>query len=137
MTPAEMARLHAASFTTPRPWTEAEFVALLDSPLCFLLADQSGFLVGRVVADEAELLTLAVDPEARRQGAGGRLVNCFLDESRRRGARSAFLEVAQTNAAARALYRKAGFTETGRRRGYYRNADSAPVDALVLVMALA
>lgn len=137
MTPAELARLHAASFTTPRPWTEAEFVALLDSPLCFLLADQSGFLVGRVVADEAELLTLAVDPEARRQGAGGRLVNSFLDESRRRGARSAFLEVAETNTAARALYRKAGFTETGRRRGYYRGPDSAPVDALVLVMALA
>lgn len=135
MTPAELAALHARVFTTPRPWSAAEFAALLADPLVFLLSEPAGFLLGRVVAGEAELLTLAVAPEARRQGTGARLVQEFLQESARRGAESAFLEVAAPNAAARALYAAAGFAETGRRRNYYRNAEGGAEDALILVFA--
>lgn len=136
MTPAELATLHAACFTTPRPWTEAEFAGFLASPLVFLLTAQQGFLLARVVAGEAELLTLAVARDARRQGVGTRLVEGFLSEAQARGAESAFLEVAETNVAARALYAAAGFVPAGKRREYYHAADGSLQDALILVRTL-
>lgn len=132
MTPADLARLHAACFTTPRPWSEAEILGLLDSRFTFLLEEASGFLMGRVIAGEAELLTLAVDPAARRQGIAKRLLARFLVEAEAREAETAFLEVARSNAAARALYAKSGFAETGCRPGYYGPAE----DALILSLSL-
>lgn len=133
MTPAALAALHARSFVTPRPWTEAEIARLLADPLVFLLVEgDAGFLMGRAVAGEAELLTLAVAPEARRRGLGRKLVSRFLYQARLRGAESAFLEVSEENAAARALYARAGFAEVGRRRGYYRDPHGRAVDAVVL-----
>lgn len=136
MTPAEMARLHAACFTTPRPWTEAEFAGLLAEPSVFALTRPGAILLGRAIAGEAELLTLAVDPAARRQGLARALVQDFLAEARARAAESAFLEVAEANAPARALYAAAGFAQAGRRRGYYRLPGGGAEDALVLVRAL-
>lgn len=136
MTPATLAALHAQCFTTPRPWSAAEFADLIADPLVFLLSDgETGLLLGRVVAGEAELLTLAVAPDARRHGTGARLVQGFLQEAARRGAESAFLEVASSNAAARALYAEAGFAEAGRRRNYYHRPDGSAEDALILVFA--
>jgi ribosomal-protein-alanine N-acetyltransferase len=137
VTPSDLSALHARAFTTPRPWSEAEFATLLADPLVFLLAEgDAGFLLGRAVAGEAELLTIAVAPEARRRGLGRRLVGRFIYQARLRGAQSAFLEVAEDNAAAQALYRASGFVEAGRRRGYYRTPDGGAVDALVLVRSL-
>jgi ribosomal-protein-alanine N-acetyltransferase len=137
MTPAGLAALHARAFITPRPWSEAEFAALLTDPLAFLLVEgDAAFLLGRAVAGEAELLTIAVTPEARRLGLGRKLVGRFIYQARLRGAESAFLEVAEDNAAARRLYLAAGFSETGRRRGYYRTPDGRAVDALVMVRSL-
>lgn len=136
MTPGDMAALHASCFTTPRPWSEAEFASLLVSPLSFALFEPAGFLLARVVAGEAELLTLAVAPDARRRGMGAALVSAFVQESARRGADSAFLEVADDNAAARALYAAAGFTPAGKRRGYYEAPDGSRQDALILVRSL-
>jgi ribosomal-protein-alanine N-acetyltransferase len=137
MTPADLATLHARAFTTPRPWSEAEFTALLADPLAFLLVEgDAAFLLGRAVAGEAELLTIAVAPEARRLGLGRKLVGRFIYQARLRGAESAFLEVAEDNAAARGLYRASGFAEAGRRRGYYRTPEGKAVDALVLVRSL-
>ena len=133
MTPFDLATLHARAFTTPRPWSEAEFSALLTDPLAFLLVEgDAGFLLGRAVAGEAELLTLAVAPEARGRGLGRRLVSRFLYQARLRGADEAFLEVAEDNAPARAVYSRAGFTESGRRRGYYILPQGRAVDALVM-----
>lgn len=137
MTPADLAALHAACFTSPRPWSEAEFAGFLSNRLVFLLTEPGGFLLGRVIADEAEILTLAVDPACRRKGIAARLVNAFLTESARRGAASAFLEVAEGNTAARALYASAGFTESGRRRGYYDRPEGGAEDGLVLSCGLA
>lgn len=131
-----MAALHARCFTTPRPWSAAEIAALLADPLVFCLTEPTGFLMGRAVAGEAELLTLAVDPAARRQGTGRRLVAGFLAESARRGAESCFLEVAAQNAAARALYAAAGFVTAGTRRGYYRDGAGKAGDALIMVLAV-
>lgn len=133
MTPEALAALHGLCFTTPRPWSAAEFTALLADPLTFLLVEgDAGFLLGRAVAGEAELLTLAVAPEARRRGLGRKLVSRFLYQARLRGAESAFLEVAADNDPARGLYTRAGFIEAGRRRGYYRTPEVQAVDALVL-----
>ncbi|OYU17132.1 MAG: ribosomal-protein-alanine N-acetyltransferase [Rhodobacteraceae bacterium PARR1] len=137
MTPADLAALHAACFTTPRPWSAAEFADLISNRLVFLLTEPGGFLMGRVIADEAEVLTIAVDPAHRQQGIGARLMRRFLTESASRGATSAFLEVAEGNIPARALYTRAGFAESGRRRGYYHLPDGTPDDALVMTCALA
>ncbi len=126
-----MARLHAASFTLPAPWSEAEITATLASPFNFALLRETGFLLGKVVAGEAELLTIAVDPAARRLGTGRALVAAFLAEARARAADTAFLEVAATNAAARSVYTAAGFIQTGRRKGCYRG-EGLVVDAIVM-----
>ncbi len=137
MTPDSLAALHAACFTSPRPWTAVEFADLLSNPFVFLLTEPGGFMMGRVIADEAEVLTIAVDPTLRQKGIGARLINRFLSESASRGAVSAFLEVAEGNTAARALYARSGFTESGRRRGYYHHPDGSPDDALVMTCTLA
>lgn len=136
MTPADLAALHARSFTTPRPWSEAEFAGFLASPLCFLCSEPSGFALGRVIADEAELLTIAVDPHARRTGAGRRLLQAFEAEAQTRGATTAFLEVASDNAPARGLYASGGWAESGLRKGYYHAPDGARIDAVVMCRSL-
>lgn len=104
---------------------------LLASPLCFALSEPQGFIIGRVVAGEAELLTIAVTPEAQGRGIGGRLVARFLAEAVLRGAANVFLEVAADNAAGLALYQKAGFVASGRRRGYF----GPGVDAIAMARA--
>lgn len=128
MTPYELSLFHQMSFVTPRPWTAAEFEQVLATRGAFLLTEGSSLLVGRALAGEAELLTVAVPPPARRQGTARRLLARFEDHARRRGARSAFLEVASNNAAAQALYLGAGWAETGRRRSYY----GPDTDAVIL-----
>lgn len=133
MTPDQLAALHARCFACPRPWTGAEFAALLDSPHTFLLIRPQGFLLGRVVVDEAELLTLAVAPDARRQGIARDLAAEFAATSRARGAVHAFLEVAADNAPAQALYHAAGWRESGRRRRYY----GPDLDAIAMTLDLA
>jgi ribosomal-protein-alanine N-acetyltransferase len=137
MTPAALAALHGRCFTTPRPWTEPEFAGFLADPLAFVLVEgDSGFVLGRVVAGEAEVLTLAVAPEARRRGLGRKLLARFIYQARLRAAETAFLEVAAGNAAARALYLTAGFAESGRRRNYYHSPDDMPDDAIVMARRL-
>jgi ribosomal-protein-alanine N-acetyltransferase len=132
MTPESLAALHARCFTTPRPWSAAEFAGFQADPLVFLLSEgDAGFLLGRAVAGEAELLTLATAPEARRRGLGRKLVARFFYQARLRGSQTAFLEVAEDNAPARALYLATGFAEAGRRRAYYCRPDGTAIDALV------
>ncbi|KAJ55050.1 alanine acetyltransferase [Actibacterium mucosum KCTC 23349] len=137
MTPAEMAKLHAACFTTPRPWSADEFATLLTSDTVFALTEPNGFFLGRVVAGEAELLTIAVDPAHRRKGLGVKLVRGFLRDAAARSATEAFLEVAADNAAAIALYQKTGFAESGRRARYYQKPDGSRLDALILSASIA
>ncbi|WP_245727256.1 ribosomal protein S18-alanine N-acetyltransferase [Paracoccus isoporae] len=127
-----MAAIHAASFSRPRPWRADEFADLLSDPAVFLIAAGKGFIIGRCILDEAELLTLAVAPEGRRQGSGRHLVALFQAEATRRGAATAFLEVAADNGAARALYASAGWAEAGRRRDYYGSGTDAIVMRLTL-----
>ncbi|MEL6765718.1 MAG: GNAT family N-acetyltransferase [Pseudomonadota bacterium] len=86
----------------------------------------------RFAADEAEILTLGVVPEARRRGLGTALLAASIAIAEGCGAASIFLEVAEDNDAARALYAAAGFEEVGRRDGYYERRDGSRVAALVL-----
>jgi len=93
----------------------------------------SGFLVGRTVADEFEILNMAVSPAHRRRGIGARLVTEALAWSRTSGARRAYLEVRSSNEAAISLYAGHGFREKGRRTGYY----VSPIeDAIVFSLAI-
>jgi ribosomal-protein-alanine N-acetyltransferase len=133
MAPDELAALHALAFeNTLRPWTANEFFVLLAQPATVFAALDGGFAIGRIAGPEAELLSIAVHPEARRRGLGRRLVAAFEAEAAARGAEEAFLEVAATNTAAWALYVRAGYTETHRRRGYYARPGAVPIDAIVL-----
>ncbi len=136
MTPADMAALHALCFTTPRPWSTAEIAAFADDPLCFTLIETESFLIGRAVAGEAELLTLAVAPQARRRGIGAKLVQRFLYQARLRSAAHAHLEVAATNIPAITLYAATGFAQTGHRPGYYRPPGLPPIDAIIMSRAI-
>jgi ribosomal-protein-alanine N-acetyltransferase len=136
VTPEALATLHARCFQSPPPWSKADFAGFLADPLAFLLVEgDAGFLLGRAVAGEAELLTLAVAPEARRRGLARKLVSRFLYQARLRGAEAAFLEVSAENTAAIALYESAGFTRTGLRRGYYRTPEGQRIDAVVMTRA--
>ncbi len=120
-----MALLHAAAFPPPDQWSAAAFAAQLALPGVFgLLDERGGLALARVVADEAELLTISVHPEAQRLGIGRALLTAVLSEAARRGARAVFLEVAESNAPARALYASLAFEPVGRRPGYYASADA-------------
>lgn len=125
-----LAALHADGFDAP--WDAAEFAALLDQPGVFAIALGEAFVLCRVVADEAEILTIATAPAARRLGLGRRLVEAACAFSHAQGAVAMLLEVAADNAPAQALYAATGFEPVGRRRGYYARPGAAPVDALVL-----
>lgn len=133
--PAALARLHAQCFTTPRPWSEAEFSDLLRDPACRLqIQSQGGVLQGfallRQVLEEAELLTLAVAPSAQRQGIARNLL--LSASAQMPTADHCILEVARDNIAARALYARLGFAEVGHRPRYYRAPDGTTTDALIL-----
>lgn len=133
--PQRMADLHAACFTSPRPWSAQEFASLLSDPKSVICGDPSGFVIGRVVLDEIELLTIAIAPDLQGQGRGTLVLADFLKAAAQRGAESCFLEVAETNTAARALYAKSGFNEIGRRKNYYATSGGSAVDAIVLSRA--
>jgi len=135
------ADLHLTAFD--RAWTAGELQRLIDGPCAFALeaapeaSDERapaplGFIVVRAVAGEAEILTLAVHPKARRQGLGRTLVQAAAATAATFGAEAFWLEVAVDNAAAIALYAETGFHTAGRRPGYYARKGGERVDALVM-----
>lgn len=131
---ATLAGIHAQAFETP--WDEPALDSLLGQAGVHLLARPDGFILIRVVADEAEVLTLAVRPSARGRGLGTILVEGAVDLARAAGAGRLFLEVAEDNRPARALYGRLGFEAAGRRRGYYTRSDGTAQDALILSLSL-
>jgi [ribosomal protein S18]-alanine N-acetyltransferase len=95
----------------------------------------AGFALSRVIADEAELLLLAVPPAQRRMGVGSALLQAVADEARARGAERIHLEMRDGNPAAY-LYNHAGFHEVGRRKAYYRGRGGSSFDAITLACRL-
>lgn len=131
-----MATTHAAAFSQSRPWTEAEFAALLDSPLTFAVGDARCFALVRVVVDEAELLTIATHPDHQRQGLAREAMNSWRELAALRGAETAFLEVAADNTPACDLYATCGFSNCGNRSVYYRRQNGPAVDAILMRQAI-
>jgi [ribosomal protein S18]-alanine N-acetyltransferase len=113
---------------TAAHWSAEQYGALFraSNPARFALVLQEeaglqGFVIARVVGDDWEIENIAVAGPARRRGLGARLLGELLDLARTRGAGSVFLEVRESNHAARALYEKWAFLESGRRRRYYKD----------------
>jgi ribosomal-protein-alanine N-acetyltransferase len=133
---AAVAAMHSEGFA--RGWPATEVAALL--------ADQAvagdgvaaggaalvGFVMSRVAADEAEILSIAVKAAQRRGGLASALLGAHLGTLAARGVRKLFLEVEAENAAAIALYRRFGFAEVGRREAYYRRPDGRAATAVVM-----
>jgi ribosomal-protein-alanine N-acetyltransferase len=141
-----VARMETACFTDP--WSRSSFASLLGHRhVLFLVADWftgggaehdelsapnaelAGYVVAWLAADEAEIANLAVAPARRGQRIGAHLLDAALGELMVRGAATVYLEVRESNAAARRLYASRGFREVGRRKKYYRRPQE---DALVL-----
>lgn len=136
MTPEQLAKIHAASFTHPRPWSVAEFTDLLASSRTRLITSTNGFAVIQIAGPEAELLTIAVHPNARRSGEGSTLMRDLLEAAKAARCEEIFLEVVETNTPAIALYHMHGFTERAIRKDYYNGPNGAKSTALVLHRSL-
>ena len=121
------------------PWGSREFTSALSSPqTIFLVAEDhrgviAGYVIALAVIDEAEILNLAVKNDCRRAGIGAKLLDDAIASVRSRGAEQIYLEVRESNEAARGLYAARGFGEVARRKGYYRQPLE---DALVLRLAV-
>ncbi len=129
-----VAELHAQAFADF--WSAREISALICGPGAFgLLAREAGgiagFILCRTIADEAEILTLATAPVRRRCGVASGLTQAASSHVAGRGALRLFLEVAEDNLAAIALYRRLGFARVGVRLGYYSRPGGA-ISALVM-----
>jgi [ribosomal protein S18]-alanine N-acetyltransferase len=119
-------------------WTQASYREWMNSPGAVAFVSEvdggvTGFIIGRQVVDEAEVLNVAVSPLARRKGQGGVLLKAALQEFRTRSVNRVYLEVRESNVAARAFYTKHGFSQTGKRLKYYRKPEEA---AIVMEMRL-
>jgi [ribosomal protein S18]-alanine N-acetyltransferase len=113
-------------------WTELGFRELLCWPgVLALVSEQDGkvcgFIIGRQVEGEAEILNLAVIPAKRRKGEGSALLKVAVDEFQVQHVSRVFLEVRESNEGGIAFYEQHGFAKTGRRASYYRNPDDAAV----------
>ncbi|HVX74525.1 MAG TPA: ribosomal protein S18-alanine N-acetyltransferase [Bradyrhizobium sp.] len=132
---ARLAQLHGASFH--RGWGEGEFEAMLSERNTLvhrlkLGRKIIGFAVSRIGADEAEILSVAIEPDHRGRGLSRNLLLTHLGHLAGRGVRTVFLEVEENNQPARKLYERAGFTAIGRRERYYQQADGEQLNALLM-----
>ncbi|MET0598593.1 MAG: GNAT family N-acetyltransferase [Mesorhizobium sp.] len=136
---AALARLHREDFA--RPWTGGEFADLLAEKTVFgfaafetgnAKAGPKGFVLARLAAGEAEILTVAVARSHRRRGLGRQLMDAVLRRLHALRAEALFLEVDETNQPAIALYRRLGFREVGKRPSYYDAGGGRKSNALVM-----
>lgn len=142
--PAQQADLEALSAVHRRAftpgWDPEEIADLASGPGAFGLIVEAeaplGMILCRALAGEAEVLTLAVDPAARRRGVARALVTAAAGAARAAGAQAMFLEVAVDNDGALALYETQGFVRAGRRPSYYDRGGGVYVDAVVMRLDL-
>lgn len=118
----ELEHLHTLCFPH-KPWSAGDFADLKKSG-CDIVASQNGFIVYRVTLDEAELITIGVHPDARRGGIAATMIELMVRDLVARGVKKVFLEVAENNHPARALYERHGFVAVGRRPKYYDGIDA-------------
>jgi len=137
---ADLARIHKQSFY--RGWSQEEFSDFLNeaSTPCYIACDArrriAGFALLRLAADEAELLTIAVDPKWRGKTVGRALMKAAFADLMLSPARRMFLEVDEQNMPAIRLYEREGFARIAERRGYYPRPDGSAATALVMARDL-
>ena len=118
------------------PGAQRSLPAFFAVRMSFSAPGPHSFALGRAVAGEAELLTLATDPAHRRRGLGAARLADFLAQAAHMGATEAFLEVDHLNHGAITLYQRAGFTITATRPAYYHLRDGTHADALIMARPL-
>jgi [ribosomal protein S18]-alanine N-acetyltransferase len=134
-TPADLPRMMeiARHAVTAAQWTQPQYEQVFSSSRRVMVIEEKstvlGFIIGRGAAGEWEIENIAITEAARRRGLGTRLLGEFLHHIRNNGAVGVFLEVRESNLAARKLYEKWAFIEAGRRQSYYQDP---PEDALLL-----
>lgn len=132
---ARLAQLHGAAFA--RGWGEGEFESMMSERNTlvhrFRLGGKTiGFAVSRIGADEAEILSIAIDADYRGRGLSRALLLTHLGHLAGRGVRTIFLEVEENNQPARRLYERVGFVVVGRRERYYKQPDGEQLNALLM-----
>ena len=132
MTPFEMAKLHSLSGDHTRPWSEIEYKNLLDTNTSRLFHTKNGFLVGRVIDQDAEILNVIIHPDYRRLGKASKLIGTFEKKAKVSGSLRCFLEVAESNSSAKKLYSTLGYLKVGQRKNYYKFVDGRKDDAVIL-----
>ena len=130
----ESVRKLLSSIPEAAPWCADDFLLASQRNVSLRVAEESGIVCGlivlRIIADEAEILNLAVESSQRRRGTGSRLMTDAISACKAAGVKKIYLEVRDSNGGARSFYLRMGFNEAGRRREYYRQPSE---DALVLV----
>jgi len=134
-----LVEIHAQSFDFG--WKDSDFQEFLARPYHRFLGvygegGLEAYILASIIADEAEILTIATDPALRRRGHARALMQGLLADLSAQSIRSLFLEVATDNPAAIAFYLGLGFREVGRRSAYYSRRNGGLVDALILSLAI-
>jgi len=132
MTPAEMPKLHLISGSFTRPWSGSEYKNLLATDTVRFFYVENGFLVGRLIGPDAEILNVIVHPKYRRLGKARYLIGKFEKEAKDVGSSRCFLEVAESNSSANKLYHDLGYLKVGQRKNYYEFIDGRKDSASIL-----
>ncbi len=118
----ELAHLHQKCFPN-RPWSAEDFRDLKNSG-CEIIMSENGFIVYRIAVDEAEIITIGVNPEMRRNGIASAMIGIIEKNLKNQGVKKIFLEVALNNEPAKKLYESMGFKVVGSRPKYYDGVDA-------------
>ena len=132
MTPSELAKLHLLSGSLTRPWSESEYKILLSTDTIRFFYVENGFLVGRLIGPDAEILNVIVHPKYRRLGKARYLIDKFEKEAKEEGSSKCFLEVAESNSRANKLYQSLNYLSVGKRKNYYEFVDGRKDNASIL-----
>ena len=118
----KLSNLHKKCFPN-KPWSADDFRDLKQSG-CEIIMSENGFIVYRIVVDEAEIITIGVNPEMRHQGIASAMIGIIENNLKNQGVKKIFLEVASNNIPAQKLYENSGFVRVGLRPKYYDGVDA-------------
>lgn len=118
----KLANLHKKCFPN-KPWSADDFRDLKQSG-CEIIMSENGFIVYRIAVDEAEIITIGVNPDFRRSGIASAMIGIIEKNLKNQGVKKLFLEVASTNIPAQKLYENCGFNQVGLRPKYYDGVDA-------------
>ena len=118
----KLSNLHQKCFPT-KPWSADDFRDLKNSG-CEIIMSENGFIVYRIAVDEAEIITIGVNPDFRRNGIASAMIEIIEKNLKNQGVKKLFLEVASNNMPAQKLYENMGFKTVGLRPKYYDGVDA-------------